>query len=116
MHNRGTHSYYGYGPRRGFFSLVFIVGAALLLGAAVMWLWNAVIPEVLPAKPLSYWQAVGLLILSRILFGRLHYGPPGSSAKIWNKRREWREKWMNMSEEERAQFKEKWRSRCRDKD
>ncbi|MCB9298577.1 MAG: hypothetical protein H6559_36505 [Lewinellaceae bacterium] len=91
---------------------MFFAAAFLLLGAIVMLLWNAILPEATSARPLSYWQAVGLLVLSRILFGSFRFGRPGGKTEYWNKRREWREKWINMSEEERARFRESWKRRC----
>ncbi|KAA6337822.1 hypothetical protein EZS27_014126 [termite gut metagenome] len=48
------------------FFLIVIVGAA---AAVVMLLWNALIPPVIGWTSISYWQAVGLLVLVRILFG-----------------------------------------------
>jgi hypothetical protein len=90
-----------------------------LAALAVMLLWNAILPEVVGVKPLNYWQSAGLLLLCRILFG--HF--PGAR---WQKdhgrrnasshRREWRQKWMTMSEEERAAFRDKWRERCQKRD
>ena len=48
----------------------FVLGAIAALGWIVMSLWNAVIPAVFDGgRVIDYWHAVGLLILSRILFG-----------------------------------------------
>lgn len=96
---------------------VFALAALFLGGLVVMLLWNAILPEVTKAGALSYWQAVGLLLLSRILFGNWRGGKPGSypSKKQHWKYKAWREKWANMSEEERAQFREQWRKRCGEK-
>ena len=91
---------------RGLF-LLFIPLLIAALGGAVMMLWNAILPEVLNARPLSYWQALGLLLLSRILFGGFRFG--GGRAP-WAKRR--RGRWSNLSEDERARMKEAWRQRC----
>ncbi|MCB0584409.1 MAG: hypothetical protein KDD06_03655 [Phaeodactylibacter sp.] len=112
MYSYSKYSRSTRGPGRGIFIFVFFVAAFLLLGAIVMLLWNAILPEVTSARPLSYWQALGLLVLSRILFGGFRFGKPGGGPATWKKRREWREKWMNMSEEERAQFRASWRKRC----
>ena len=90
----------------------FFIAAVFLMGAIVMLLWNAILPAVTAAKPLSYWQAIGLLVLSRILFGGLRFGRPGWKNGHPGKYRAWREKWVNMSEEERIQFKEAWRRKC----
>lgn len=91
---------------RGLFFL-FIPLLIAALGGAVMALWNAILPEVLDARPLSYWQALGLLLLSRILFGGFRFGGGGAP---WAKRR--RGRWANLSDEERARMKEAWRKRC----
>lgn len=93
-----------------------LAAAALLLGigALVMWLWNAILPDLLQVRRIGYWQAVGLLALCRILFGNFgsrgggrHYGPGMDKRKVW------RDKWMQMSPEERMQFKRNWQDRCR---
>ncbi len=96
---------------------VFALAALFLGGLVVMLLWNAILPEVTNAGTLSYWQAVGLLLLSRILFGNWRGGKPGgySGKKQHWRHKAWREKWANMSEQERAQFREQWRKRCGEK-
>lgn len=95
----------------------FGIGALLLGGWAVLLLWNAILPDVTGVKNLTYWQAVGLLILSRILFGGWRNGSkPGGFNKHkpdFQKQAAWREKWMNMSVEERIKFKQEWRERCK---
>ncbi len=96
-------------PRRRYHGLFFLFIPLLIaaLGGAVMGLWNAILPEVLNAKPLSYWQALGLLLLSRILFGGFRFG---GGSPPWKGRR--RGRWSNLSDEERARMKEAWRQRC----
>jgi len=49
---------------------LFIIGAVLLTGLIVMTLWNGIMPEVFGLGILSIWQAIGLFILARFLFGR----------------------------------------------
>lgn len=101
-----------WGGRRFLFYPLGAAAIALLLGAAVQALWNHILPAVTGVGTLSYWQAVGLLVLSRILFGgwrggRPHRGgPPGR----------WGERWGNMSPEDRARLKQEWRERCRRRD
>lgn len=84
-------------------------GAVLLFGWIVMLLWNAILVPTLQVGVLSFWQGVGLLVLTRILFGSMGGGG-------WKKRgiagAGFKQKWMNMSEEERLKFKEEWRKRC----
>ena len=100
--------------RRFFFFIPFLIAAAVLLfGGLVMWLWNNILPAVLGVGALTFWQAVGLLVLCRILFGGFRVGP---SRGRWSRNNnQWRQKWMNMSDEEREQFQAEWRERCRKK-
>jgi hypothetical protein len=77
-----------------------VVGVAVA-GGLVMTLWNAVMPDVFAGiRPIDYWHALGLMLLSRILFvgglrGRGGMGHhPG-----------WR-KWQAMTQEEREQFRQ----------
>jgi Ca2+/H+ antiporter, TMEM165/GDT1 family len=103
--------YYGSKKKKFFVLIPFIVIAGLLLfGWVVMMLWNAILPAALHAGEISFWQGVGLLVLSRILVGgfggKRFGGGPGFRGGMW------REKWMSMSDEEKAKFREEWRMRC----
>lgn len=96
---------------RFFFFPLFLLAGLLLLGWVVMLLWNAVIPAVFPSvKTLQYGQAVGLLLLCRILVGSFRGRPPGGPGM--SNRPPWRERWSSMNEEERARFREAWKNRC----
>jgi len=100
--------------RRFFFFIPFIVAAAVLLfGGIVMWLWNNILPAVAGLGALTYWQAVGLLVLTRILVGGFRGGPYRERSGWSRGGPRWREKWMNMNAEEREQFRAEWRDRCR---
>ena len=50
------------------------VAFAFLFGAVVMWLWNWLMPVIFNLGVITYWQAVGLAILGRLLFGNMHHG------------------------------------------
>lgn len=57
---------------------------ALLFGFLVTWLWNALMPEIFGLGTIGYWQAVGLVILAKLLFGGgEHHGPP-RRFKAWH--------------------------------
>ncbi|WP_332367676.1 hypothetical protein [Spirosoma telluris] len=60
-----------------FFFPLFILMALFAFSFVVYWLWNRVLVAVVPVKAVTYWQAMGLLILSRILLGGFKGGPPG---------------------------------------
>ena len=90
------------------FALAFILGA----GYAVMFLWNSILPEVIPAiGKVTFMQAAGLLILCRILFGGFK-GRGGYSGQGFKGGQQWKEKMMNMSEEDKEKFKNEWKDRC----
>ena len=79
-----------------------IVGVALFIfvgGQVVMHLWNWLLPALFGWKMLTFWQALGLLVLCRILFGGLGHGP-GRRA-----RGRMHERWNNMTPEERAKLR-----------
>lgn len=104
---------------RGRFPAFFAFGLVrvLLSGALVMWLWNWLLPAISSLRPITYLQAIALWVLSRILFGGFGHctpRPPGSSGG-W-KRGAWRNKWMNMSQEEREKFQQQWRDWCKKKE
>jgi hypothetical protein len=88
---------------------VFAVAFLVLVGAVVMWLWNALVPALFHGPVLMYWQAVGLLVLTRILVGGLrgHRGGHGHWA-----RHRLRERWEQMTPEERAALRERMQNRC----
>jgi hypothetical protein len=66
-----------------------------------MLLWNALIPEIFHLSQISFWQAAGMLILSRLLLG---FSPPWMG--FHNHRgHQMRERWEHMSPEEREEFK-----------
>lgn len=46
---------------------------AIVFGLAIKWLWNTLMPDVFGLPEIGYWQAVGLVVLSHILFGSHHH-------------------------------------------
>lgn len=54
--------------------IIFFGALALLFGYFVMLLWNGVVADVVAVQKVTYWQAVGLLVLCRLLVGGLHPG------------------------------------------
>ncbi len=111
MFNEASNGWPRRWPRYWFLIPVAVVAAALALGWAVMFLWNAILPEVVGARPLNFWQAVGLLVLCRLLFGG--FGGRGGRPGGGPRRGGWRGRWATMSEEERARFRAEWAERCR---
>lgn len=102
---------YRYPGRSRFFIFpILAVAFVLAVSALLMVLWNRVLVDVLPAKAISYPQAIGLFILSRLLFGNFkRSGPPPF-------RRNWKDKARTMTDEDRENFRQQWRDRCRRKE
>jgi len=94
------------------FFLPVAVLIAAVLGYVVMFLWNWILPGVAHAGKLNYWQALGLLVLCRLLFGNFNKGGHGGHNGFRERARGMRAKWDSMNEEERAKFKEEYKRRC----
>jgi hypothetical protein len=80
-----------------------IIGIPLFIfvgGEVVMHLWNWLLPPLFGWRMLGFWQALGLLLLCRILFGGLHHGGPGRRGG-----RGFRGGCRHMSPEEREKFR-----------
>lgn len=67
------------------FGIVAAICLVALFGYVVMWLWNALVPEIFGLTTISYWQAVGLLVLFKLLFGG--FGGGGSKKRSSGKRK-----------------------------
>jgi hypothetical protein len=87
--------------------VAFVVAAASFI---VMELWNWLVPAVFGWKAIDFWQALGLLVLSRILFG-LRAGFFGHRGH-WHWRGRMSERWARMTPEEREKFREGMLARC----
>lgn len=96
------------GPKRFAMFIVFASIALLAFGGLVMLLWNAVLPPLLHTGSIGFWQAVALFALCKILFSPLR---PGSRRHMWGPPGPLKEKLMNMSEEEKIAFRDKWQNR-----
>lgn len=116
----------GFHPIKGLMILILILTLVTVVSAVVMFLWNAIIPDITGWKPVSFWQAAGLLILFKILFGGFGRGRHrggrgrGKSGRKWinmskEDKMELKEKWMNMTHEEKREMKKKWKDYCRGK-
>ncbi len=84
-----------------------------ILTFATMVLWNDLIPEIFKGPTITYAQALGLLVLSKVLlsgFGRgISRGPWGG--RYWN-RKKFEEKLSKMSPEEREKYKASFEAKC----
>jgi len=93
-----------------FFGAFFLVAASF----ATMLLWNALMPSIFGLPALGLGQALGLLVLSRLLTGGFR---PGGGWGGGPRHHYWKQKmadrWANMTPEEREHWKGHWGGRCR---
>ena len=83
----------------------FGIGAFVLFTFVVMWLWNWLMPAIFSLGVITFWQAAGLLFLSKILFSGCCHSRNWHSdrrKKFWHSRLE--EKWSKIPEEKRAKI------------
>ncbi len=88
-----------------------ILGMAVFIaigGEIVRLLWNWLLPPLFGWRQITFWQAVGILALCRILFGG--FGGHGSVRS--NIRRRMAERWEHMTPEERERLRQGMRGRC----
>ena len=103
--------------RRGrflFFIPLFIIGV-LVFGGVVMLLWNNVLAPVVHISTITFWQALGILVLSKILFGGFR-GGRGPRQYYWRERmrQKMKQRWDSMTPEEKEKFKNHLQNRCGD--
>ena len=93
---------------RGLKFVLFAVLFVALFTFVVMSLWNWLMPALFGWRLISFWQAMGLLILGKILFGGFR-GRPGRHG-YWRHRM--MERWEQMTPEEREKFRQGFRGHC----
>jgi hypothetical protein len=89
---------------------VVFIGA---FSAIVMWLWNAILPEVSGVRPLTYWQAAGLLALAKILFGGW-WGGGRNRCRPTGGHREDSDRWHALTPQQREEMRAEIRRRFGD--
>ncbi len=87
---------------------LFATVAVAVVSFVVMTLWNVLMPGIFAVRAISFWQAVGLLVLSKLLFGS--FRPYRGGGPRW--RRRMLERWEQMTPEEREKFKQGMRRGC----
>jgi hypothetical protein len=95
--------------------MIFIVPAAtlgillfiFLGGELVLHLWNWLLPSLFGWREVTFWQALGILTLCRILFGG--FGSHGSGRSKFRRRMD--ERFGHMTPEERERFRQRMRER-----
>jgi hypothetical protein len=99
-------------------AILCIAGFGLFIWA-FQYLWNWLIPGIVGWRAISYWEAMGLFVLSKMLFKGITWNNKGGHwNKHWNAKwnekwnSKWSDKWATMSPEDRDRFKQKMREKC----
>lgn len=89
---------------------LFVIGFVVLGGCAVLWLWNSIVPGLIPGVGyLTLPKAIGLLVLCRLLFGgfrgggRHKHGGSGFANR--------NDKYCNLDDAEKERLRDKWKKR-----
>lgn len=101
--------------RRKMIFLAPLAIVALLLfivigGGVVQLLWNWLLPQIFGWRQITFWQALGILALCRILFGG--FGGHGGASRFDMRRRLAERMAGRLTPEERERFRQRMRERC----
>jgi hypothetical protein len=83
--------------------VVIVTVAVNLFGFVVMRLWNWLMPAIFGVHAVTFLQALGLMVLGKILFGGFHRHGGGWRGRRWKYRMA--EQWERMTPEERERFR-----------
>ena len=93
------------------FTICFFAFAALVV-SALMTSWNYVMPEIFNLPMLTFWHALAMLIVAKILLfngwrrGGSHWGQHNYMKQHWGQRM------ANMTPEEKERVKQYWENKC----
>jgi|SRR6056297_74911 len=96
------------------FIILGVIGAAflaLLFGYIVMLLWNWLMPVLFELTTITFWQAVGIIILARLIFGGFKHGKNNTEGhkpikeKFFNR---WKDEYHKQKATEWKYFDDFW--------
>lgn len=99
-------------PKRLLFVPLFLALFAVK-AAAILYLWNALVPDLFSGPMLNYPKAFGLMVLAKLLFGGFHrhghrHGP-------WGGHHHWKERlWHGLSHEDRSRLRQEFKKRLKE--
>lgn len=80
--------------------ILFGIVAAGIVGLVVAGLWNTLMPAIFGLRAITFWQALGLFLLGRLLFGRFGgWGHRMRKARFVHG-------WKDLTPEERQRFRQ----------
>ena len=103
--------------RKGLKMAALVAMYIAVFGTFVMALWNWLMPTLFNLPMITFSQALGLFILTRILTGGFKMTGMGSTSdnkENWDdKQRQMYDRWDNLTPEERERKRDEWREKCR---
>jgi hypothetical protein len=93
--------------KRWYLFIPLIIAGFVAFGLATMYLWNWLMPAIFHLPEITFWQTIGLMILSRLILGfGGHHGRQHDHfrGKMYDK-------WEKMTPEEREKFREQLKHR-----
>ena len=87
--------------KRAIFIPIAIAAGVFIFGSVVMLLWNNLLPALFGVGVITFWQAIGILVLSKILFGGFRGGH--GHHRCHNHRHDWHGKWMHLTPEQKRE-------------
>ena len=88
--------------------IALLIAACAVFGWLVATLWNWLMPPLFGLGAITFWQALGLFVLGRVLFG----GFRGFGGHHRRHRHHMRERWRHMTPQERESFSRGLRDNC----
>ena len=107
LNNNMRHIKWQWAAKGIAFGLLFFTAFTLV----TMLLWNNLAAAIFGLPTLTFFQTVGLMVLGRLLTGG--FRPGGwrggyGRGQGWRRGGQWRERWQNMTPEEREQAMQRW--------
>ena len=124
MEKHTFHGPGGFKPSRGsraahiigwvFMGIAFAVVFALVFGIVVKLLWNWLMPAIFGLGEISYWQAFGIVVLCKLLFGAFGHHHKDRTNHFHKKYPDWKEDFhADKKEDEMIEgwkhYKQYWR-------
>ena len=81
-----------------------------VFSGVVMLLWNNILPVVLHISAITFWQAMGILLLCKLLFGGFRGRHSMRGHHAWKK--QMFGKWQDMTPEEKEMFANRMKGCC----
>jgi len=86
--------------------LLLIAAAVFVFGSIVMLLWNWLIPDLFNGPELSFMQALGILVLARILTGGMGHGSRrGKGSCSPGGKKGWQKRWEGLPEDKKEKIR-----------